>query len=594
MKHIHQALLGLCLISQVARAESHISGACTSGETWSPVPQLVGADSSDFQNFLAGKLSVPQGFSVAWAIRQHFSHDPEQEAISHYWIGLTLFRAHQLDSAHRLFTELLESPTQPGRLRLAALGCLNQIRTIQPTLNLNPQSAEAVLSLTLDAKTNSEKENLARATAYLVLRAPETLIQKILPRIPSDSAWTQLAQFRYAVRTGASEGAIRSGQALLSTPGLPQEIQKQFDSIRLILSRLLYANRKYEEAARLQQTISRSSNLLARAIEEQSWTRLQSERFGETIGAAASLQAGGLRATFAPESLMVMAMAYNEICQYPQALQALKVLRMGYEKEALWLKAQNPAASGETPFYSAAMAALRGQPLHPPVPKRIISEWLRSPKLIQSQRAINSAIDSEAFGKASLAQGGAEWLQQVRSLALRWQDLQSKIRLERRKQPDLQVLSAPLRQELQSYRRTLNQTRRFAAAGPAWRAILEASRKQIPIIAQRNRARIEADLTARNQRMLARLDEISENSQLIEIEIYQGASQDLVFKNAHPDFSASMPKKASEDSGLYWGKAPGLDGEDGEIWEDELGSFRADLPDNCANQERYLALKPGE
>lgn len=207
---------------------------------------------------------------------------------------------------------------------------------------------------------------------------------------------------------------------------------------------------------------------------------------------------------------------------------------------------------------------------------------------------MNSAIDSEAFGKASLAQGGSEWLQQVRTLAKRWQELQAKIRSERKTQPALKILSPSLRQELQAYRHALIQTQHFVASGPAWRAILEASRKKIPQIAKASRSRIEADLSARNQKMLARLAEISENSQLIEIEIYQGASQDLVFKNAHPDFTASLPKPASQESGLYWGKAPGLDGEDGEIWEDELGNFRADLPDNCANQERYLALKPGE
>ncbi len=595
MKFQSQILIGLLLVSPVARASSHVSGACTSEETWNPAPKLIGAESSDFHKFLSGKLSVPQGFSSAWAMRRHFEHDPQQEALSRYWIGLSLFRAQQLDSAHRLFSELLESPSVPTGLRFASLGCLNQIRSLQPAWAFSQSSAEAALSLLSEAETTAEKETLARAASHLILRAPEASAKKILSQLPQDSAWSLLTRFRYAVRTGESDEALRTGQSLLGKPNLPQEIQKQSDANRLLLARILYANGKFEEAARLQQNVSRSSNLLARAIEEQSWTRLQGERLGDTIGSAASLQAGGLRATFAPESLMVMAMAYNEICQYPQALQALKTLRMGYEKEASWLKAQKASAtSGETPLYSAAMAALRGQSLNPPVPKRILSEWLRSPQLIQGQRAVNSAIDSEAFGKASLAQGGSEWLQQVRALAKRWQDLQAKIRSERKSQPELKILSPSLRQELQSYRHALIQTQRFAASGPAWRAILEASRKKIPQIAQRNRSKIESDLRARNQRMLARLDEISENSQLIEIEIYQGASQDLVFKNAHPDFIASLPKKTSQESGLYWGKAPGMDGEDGEIWEDELGSFRADLPDNCANQERYLALKPGE
>ena len=594
MKLLSRILIALCFFSSGAYADSHVSGACTTEETWTSIPTLLGADSGDFQNFLTGKHSVPQGFASAWTLRRRFEHDPLQEPLSQYWIGLSLFRAHQLDSANRLFSGLLVSSTVPNGLRFAALGCLNQIRSLQPAWNLSQGSEEAVLSLVNDAETPAERETLARAASQLVLHVPDLSAKKLLSSLPQVSAWSLLARFRYAVRTGESDEAIRTGKSLLGNAGLPQEIQKQSDAIRLLLGRILYANGKLEEAARFQQSVSRSSNLLARAIEEQSWTRLRGERFGETIGSSASLQAGGLRATFAPESLMVMAMAYNEICQYPQALQALKVLRMGYEKEASWLRAQKAASPGDTPLYSAAISALRGQASSAPVPRRILSEWLRSPQLIQGQRAVNSAIDSESFGKASLAQGGSEWLQQVRALAKRWLDLQNKIRAERRTQPELKILSPSLRQELQAYRHALLKAQRFAASGPAWRAILEASRKQIPRIAQMNRARIEADLSARNQRMLARLDEISENSQLIEIEIYQGASQDLVFKNAHPDFKPGLSQNTAQESGLYWGKAPGMDGEDGEIWEDELGNFRADLPDNCANQERFLALKPGE
>ena len=594
MKLLSRIFIALCFFSSGAHADSHVSGACTSEENWSSVPALLGAESGDFQNFLNGKHSVPQGFASAWTLRRRFERDPLQESLSQYWIALSLFRAHQLDSANRLFSGLLASSTVPNGLRFAALGCLNQIRTLQPAWNLSQGSEDAVLSLVNDAETPAERETLARAASQLVLHVPDLSAKKLLSSLPQVSAWSLLARFRYAVRSGESDEAIRTGKSLLGSAALPQEIQKQSDAIRLLLGRILYSNGKLEEAARLQQNVSRSSNLLARAIEEQSWTRLRGERFGETIGSSASLQAGGLRATFAPESLMVMAMAYNEICQYPQALQALKVLRMGYEKEASWLRAQKAASPGDTPLYSAAIAALRGQASSAPVPRRILSEWLRSPQLIQGQRAVNSAIDSESFGKASLAQGGSEWLQQVRALAKRWLDLQNKIRAERRTQPELKILSPSLRQELQAYRHALRKTQRFAASGPAWRAILEASRKQIPRIAQMNRAKIEADLRARNQRMLARLDQIFENSQLIEIEIYQGASQDLVFKNAHPDFKPALSQNTAQESGLYWGKAPGMDGEDGEIWEDELGNFRADLPDNCANQERFLALKPGE
>ena len=55
-------------------------------------------------------------------------------------------------------------------------------------------------------------------------------------------------------------------------------------------------------------------------------------------------------------------------------------------------------------------------------------------------------------------------------------------------------------------------------------------------------ARINADLDARTLRMLDQLEEIAENVQLIEIEIYNGASHDIIWQNAHPDYKEIAKK----------------------------------------------------
>jgi hypothetical protein len=100
--------------------------------------------------------------------------------------------------------------------------------------------------------------------------------------------------------------------------------------------------------------------------------------------------------------------------------------------------------------------------------------------------------------------------------------------------------------------------------------------------------------------MHTQLQEIAENNQLIEIEIFQGASQDIIWQNAHPEYKKvaqdlNEDQKKEESAKVWdWGRAP-AQSEDGEerveIWEDELGSFKANLFDNCSNKDKYLALK---
>ncbi len=78
---------------------------------------------------------------------------------------------------------------------------------------------------------------------------------------------------------------------------------------------------------------------------------------------------------------------------------------------------------------------------------------------------------------------------------------------------------------------------------------------------------------------------------------YNGASQDIIWKQAHPDYEAVAQDFRKEDGGTIasavwsWGRVRGDLTEEGEYWEDELGTFKADLYDNCASKDRYLALQ---
>ncbi len=97
--------------------------------------------------------------------------------------------------------------------------------------------------------------------------------------------------------------------------------------------------------------------------------------------------------------------------------------------------------------------------------------------------------------------------------------------------------------------------------------------------------------------MLRKLKEVASNTYLVEVEIYDGASQDVVWRSANPDFEGYSGDEARKGPGneaekfWNWGRTQSTGTGQREIWADELGTLKANIKDNCSNKDRYLALK---
>jgi hypothetical protein len=126
-----------------------------------------------------------------------------------------------------------------------------------------------------------------------------------------------------------------------------------------------------------------------------------------------SLDSGGLRHTFAPETPMVMAMALNELCQYPESVRAIGLFKRDYEKPYKWLSTWSSQTKHE-PLYPTVVKFLRKQA--PDVPDRVGSEWVRSLVFITDQDELNLIIDEVESTKA-LGKSGAKEQKKIASEA---------------------------------------------------------------------------------------------------------------------------------------------------------------------------------
>jgi hypothetical protein len=217
---------------------------------------------------------------------------------------------------------------------------------------------------------------------------------------------------------------------------------------------------------------------------------------------------------------------------------------------------------------------------------------------LSTQEEINLLFDEHDAAESAGRAGAIEQRKLALDIKARWTELKEKIRYERSRSQTRQPLPASLISALKKLKTDVVAFRRLWNAAPAFHQVVATQEARAPAIRKALVARIDSDLARRSRVMLDRLGEIAENNELIEVEIYNGASQDIIWQNAHPDYKEiaermkDQAKKSSSDKVWNWGRTVASDSEEGgEIWEDELGSFKADLVDNCSSKDKYLAIR---
>jgi hypothetical protein len=586
---------------------SHTSGtgptfgehACSSAERWTFGPTVPSDRQDEYEDLIKGNMKPVQGFAEALGLRA-IGSSPEAKMFGEFWVSRALMEAKLYHIAHDGFTSIASRPPEEATagVQIAALECLLQLEAKFTGFSLPKKVVERLAELQPLTHTPAQKEVVWLAagaeTRELVgesgasAHKPEPLLALLV----GSGLHEKLARAFWAAKRHDHSSVIRELEPFLA-PGasVPPALKRFVDPARIMIARAFYTIGRYDQAAAHLRQIAKSSNLLAVSLDELSWAFLMNERYSEAIGTAMNLDAGGLRHTFAPESGMVMAMALNELCQYPESVRAIQLLRKHYEAPYKWL---DDWSKDRKHLYPLAVEFLRKAGK---TPERIGSEWVRSPVVIASQDEINLIFD-EKEAQTALGKAGVQEQKRIaEELVRRTRELVPRLVASRTRSRKLEDLPPTVRGDLQKVHRLVAQFRRLQHAAPIWQAVLGNYKKKAPVLEHHLVERINQDLEDRSLRMLAQLEEISENVQLIEVEIYNGASSDIIWQNAHPDYvkvAKQMKDEAMKNAPEKvwdWGRAPAGDVDEHEIWEDELGSFKANLYNNCSSKDKYLALK---
>ncbi len=567
----HIVLLVSIVVPSIAFSSEQ---ACSSGESWKNL-ELSKVWQDRFQKYVSNEYSSIEGMALARSLKTE-AVTRFEKLFSQYWLAHALERSGHFPIASDGFERLIE--VLPGTkefsdLRMASFACLMKLHHDHSSRNLSTKFYSSWTKL-----------------------APSELKDYIAYR------WgIEQGKYSQALKQMRNESPLRHVMGALINwdnrdwklgaekmdsffAALPQHayLKNHINYWRMLAARLHFSSSSHQKAVHYLSLIDKKANELVPALTEMAWAQLKSGKYNDAIGTSLSLQTGWLQNTYSPEGLMVMSMAFNETCYYPESMRSLDLLRNQYAPVAQWLQ-KNKNMSGDK-LYSELRKSLKKES---DAPFRLSSEWVRSSAFINRQAEINEIYKQDV--KSAKAESEAKVRQQLRIVQLLKdikiikKDIEGFRKTESHTAlvPDwIEVKLMKLRGDLEEY----DSLRGFA---PVWKLVKRSNEKTGKVRSGKLLAAIKAQIKKVNQQVASQLSDINENIKFIEVEVYQGATQDMIFSNANPDYAdklAALKKKEGfklNPNEMKWGSISTNQLSKGEIWEDELGGFKADLPNKC-------------
>ncbi len=569
------ALLSYSVMTEAAMKSN---AACESSESWSFGPELSDRYQKRFKRYLGGRMSALEAFSHARRLRNE-AEDENVELFAEYWLSHAFFKAKIYPMAFAGFTQVMESPVSKLMLPIqsAALSCVLEMSEKLQTRRL-PERATTILA------AMAPSELRARAAYRLNLTEKGTRASKW---IPATSPYHHVMRAFDSLRKGQWKAAADSLDAYFALKSRPADLRTQENHYRLLAARAHYTSGSFKRAREYYSSIDRASNEFVQALTELAWTQLRLREHNAAIGTALSLQTGWLLNTYSPETLMVMAMSFNETCHYPEALRAMDLFKKQYAPVSQWLA--KPTSKTED-FYTLAVNSLRSkegtEEKVEVIPFRITSEWVRSPAFLNRQSEINEMIRQGDYMVQAEKDAQKAQKLMVQDLLKMVTTLKKNIAKFRKENPDKDLFSNDIQYSLDELRAGLEDFDTLRRAAPAWKKLRRGNEELASMRRKTLVSEVNKWIKNINDDMRFQLSDVVENLRFVEIEIYQGASMDMVFSHANPSFEKKLNDMKKSEGGLrpgvwQWGSLNTAALQKQEIWEDELGGFKADLPNRC-------------
>jgi hypothetical protein len=320
------------------------------------------------------------------------------------------------------------------------------------------------------------------------------------------------------------------------------------------------------------------------SLVEQAWTQILAEDYEGAAGNMFSLHTDFFKHAFKPESYIIRTVAYLNLCQYGDALNVLKNLKMSYAPLTERLAAYKAMAKGPKSHYDTVKSWLKNQDLKEVdgLPRKFIVELARHPSFILVQKTINDNIDeADKFNKISkdLIEFERTLIKKINDAHNKLAEVHDKLEKVKNEEEQKQLMTAQKYQQtrLVSYKVQQNYAKRARNALKDLRttslARLDKEKSELVL-------RASSTLKERFAVLEKELGHFLDQGDVLQYEIFSGAGEHIRYQMAGGETTgkARPELKAQEGKSQTWGFK-------GEIWEDEIGHYRSSLKNVCPKEE---------
>ncbi len=381
------------------------------------------------------------------------------------------------------------------------------------------------------------------------------------------------ALFNY--RQGKVDDAIMQLERLMSAT--ESDKKSQLRSVAaLTLARIQFQKSQYKEAFQSYLKVDKSNPLWLQAMVESAWTQILSEDYEGAAGNMFSLHTDFFKNAFSPESYVVRTVGYLNLCQYGDGAQVLKEMSKKYTPWKKKLSTYGASNQVATNYYDTVKNWVKNSDLKEVdgLPRSFIVELARHPAFMKLQSQINTHEDEiSRFNKIALT-----LIKKERELIAKQNEANKGLQTAKNEKSSVESAE----QKLMSYRIQYH--------------IAKKARLSIKSLRAQGVARIEKEkeelklqasqvLQGRYKEMVANLDRVLDQNEVLQYELYSGAGEHIRYQMAGGDVNEKERPEltVNKEKSLNWKFK-------GEIWEDEVGHYRSSLKNVCPQENSVAGL----
>ena len=350
------------------------------------------------------------------------------------------------------------------------------------------------------------------------------------------------------------------------------------------LGRMYFAANKFQPALDQYGRVPKDHPLWVQGLIEQGWAQVATEDFSGAIGNMYSLHSPYFRAVYQPESFAVRTIGYLNICQYGDAYRTLTQLEKEYRdfqvKTAKYLENRDPAS-----MYASARGYIQGKSTADVdgVPFQVWREVAHRRDFLNLQTSLNDQADeSTRYGGVNekIKTEKASIRAHAEAAKKHFDDYRAKIvafgkdpaRAAQRKDYEANVIRE--RDHVIGYRfqLTMLEQSRQGYLDFQGRATERLGQARTDVTAKAGQS-----LLGHAKRMNDDMTRVLDNNEFLRYEVFSGSGENIRYQVAGGQVGNvnRVPAAIKPAKMMNWNF-------DGEFWEDEIGSYRSGLQNNCA------------